>query len=133
MLHAQYVLKLNSPYYFSDKILVSATNCTKIYHTSIPNPACIPMDWKVKPGLHPENIYDSFKLLALLEHQQTRSGLFNVLDQIPQVHQFNEAMMCINNEIQVHGQPEIDHRCNKCVRLWVEKGKRKCSYPFVIV
>lgn len=110
---------------------VSATNCAKIYHTSM-TPACIPIDWKVNPGLRPENIYDGFKLLALLEHHQTCSGLFTVLDQIPQVHRFDEAMMHVNNEIRVHGQPEIDHRCDKCVRRWVEKGKRKCSYRCVV-
>lgn len=85
----------------------------------------LPPQWTPKSTiLQPEYVYDSFKILSLLDYHKfigsqldvphsTRrahhdEGLAN--EYLQQSYRFDEAMRSMNRDIDVAGQPEINHR-----------------------
>ena len=104
---------------------VSASNAVKVYDSCWPEPWA-PPDWTVSANLRYEYVYDGFKLLSLLEWHKSRLSILMVPQTIDQAHRFEEAMVTMNLEIAMNGQVEVDHRCNKCVRIIETDDKGKC-------
>ncbi|KAJ8092211.1 hypothetical protein PM082_024038 [Marasmius tenuissimus] len=92
----------------------SATSCATVYHMNTPMP--LPDGWPIQGLLRSEYIYDGFKVLSLLEYHIAHSSQLVVSHDGAQINRFDEAMENVNNEISRCGQPEIDHRCQKCVQ-----------------
>ncbi|THU78306.1 hypothetical protein K435DRAFT_888201, partial [Dendrothele bispora CBS 962.96] len=116
----------------------SATNCVSIYNGSILSRQPMPSEWGIQePVLQPEHIYDSFKIISLLEYHISTNSQLDVPhsvkrahrdassshDTLIQAHRFDEAMERANEHIHQVGQPELNHRCAKCVRIIEENGK----------
>ncbi|THU93141.1 hypothetical protein K435DRAFT_580726, partial [Dendrothele bispora CBS 962.96] len=101
----------------------SASNCVKVYLGSLMAPVSLPSGWTVDAKLRTEYVYDSFKILSLLEHHMVNGAHLCVPQSIDQSNRFEEEMKRVNVHVRTHGQPEIDHRCGKCVRT-VNDGKR---------
>ncbi|THU76521.1 hypothetical protein K435DRAFT_582147, partial [Dendrothele bispora CBS 962.96] len=101
---------------------VSASNCARVYEDCWPE-VTLPPDWTVNAILRYEYVYDGFKILSLLEFHQRHQSVFHVPQSIDQLHRFDDAMEEMNQYIKIHGQQEINHRCNKCVRHILKDSK----------
>ncbi|KAL0061742.1 hypothetical protein AAF712_011415 [Marasmius tenuissimus] len=102
---------------------VSATNCASIYTQSTDsrtfNP---PAGWKFNTRLQNEHIYDSFKIISLLDYHDVHSSQLVILHDGAQSKRFDEAMREVNSEVRQYGQTELNHRCRKCVREFKQDG-----------
>ncbi|KAL0070341.1 hypothetical protein AAF712_002529 [Marasmius tenuissimus] len=107
----------------------SATSCATVYHMNTPMP--LPDRWPIQGLLRSEYIYDGFKVLSLLEYHIAHSSQLVVSHDGAQINRFDEAMENVNNEISRCGQPEIDHRCQKCVRTISDKDGTKEVFAVV--
>ncbi|THU78243.1 hypothetical protein K435DRAFT_700498, partial [Dendrothele bispora CBS 962.96] len=76
-------------------------------------------------------IFDLFKILSLLQYHQSCGSHLAVPQTLDQAYCFDAEMAKVNDEIQKHGQPEINHQCEKCVRTVVEKDGKvpHCKGP----
>ncbi|THU77374.1 hypothetical protein K435DRAFT_594271, partial [Dendrothele bispora CBS 962.96] len=101
----------------------SAGNCAKVYMRMHSRTACIPSEWTVQASLRSDYVYDAFKILSLLEYHHSRGTHLSVPQTIDQAYRFDAEMLRVNEEIRKHGQPEINHWCEKCVRTVVDNGK----------
>ncbi|KAE9399583.1 hypothetical protein BT96DRAFT_820517, partial [Gymnopus androsaceus JB14] len=99
----------------------SASNCVKIYLGSLMDPVSLPLGWMVDVSLRTEYVYDSFKILLLLEYHIMHGSHLCVSQTINQSVCFEEEMEYFNNGIRQYGQPEVDHRCDKCIEYLVYK------------
>ncbi|KAJ7715127.1 hypothetical protein B0H16DRAFT_1435194 [Mycena metata] len=114
---------------FTNLMLISwtsATNGARVYNDSLSQPDKIPdhpdwMDTTFK--LRPENVWDGFILLSLLEDHEARGATLRVPHTGDQQDRFTQAMQERNARIQLCGQPEWGHYCTKCLRVWDEDGK----------
>ncbi|KAF5310506.1 hypothetical protein D9758_018940 [Tetrapyrgos nigripes] len=98
----------------------SASGCAEAYK------ACdtygnVPLSWPISPSLRTEYIYDAFKVISLLEFHHSHSLCLRVPQTINQAERFNNAMLSMNEYINVQGQLEVNHRCEKCVRCWINE------------
>ncbi|KAF5368066.1 hypothetical protein D9758_004456 [Tetrapyrgos nigripes] len=98
----------------------SASGCAEAYK------ACdtygnVPLSWPISPSLCTEYIYDAFKVISLLEFHHSHSLCLRVPQTIDQAERFNNAMLSMNEYINVQGQLEVNHRCEKCVRRWINE------------
>ncbi|KAF5343068.1 hypothetical protein D9758_011140 [Tetrapyrgos nigripes] len=98
----------------------SASGCAEAYK------ACdmygnVPLSWPISPSLRTEYIYDAFKVISLLEFHHSHSLCLRVPQTINQAERFNNAMLSMNEYINVQGQLEVNHRCEKCVRRWINE------------
>ncbi|THV07190.1 hypothetical protein K435DRAFT_848526 [Dendrothele bispora CBS 962.96] len=62
------------------------------------------------------------KILLLFEYHLSCGSHLCVPQVIDQAQRFDDEMECVNTHIRVHGQPEIDHKCEKCVRTVCADG-----------
>jgi hypothetical protein len=103
----------------------SATNGARIYDASLSRPEDFPdhpdwMDTSLK--LRHEHVWDGFTILSLLEDHEARSTKLRVPHTGDQCDRFTDAMAERNARIQLCGQPEWGHYCNKCLRVWDDDG-----------
>jgi hypothetical protein len=102
----------------------SATNCARLYNltlSSIVSPST--GDWAFGFTVTTEQVWDSFVILALLEDCQRRSKTLEVPHTGAQKDRFTEPLRARNLRFRVHGQPELCHYCNKCLRVY-ENGQK---------
>jgi hypothetical protein len=88
----------------------------------------MPEKW-FSADLRPEQVWDGFCLLSLLEdHDKQKSALI-----IPhsglQKDRFTDAMKARNVRIQQAGQEEYAHACKKCVRIWPSEDGTPTRMP----
>jgi hypothetical protein len=103
---------------------VSFANCAAVYlntHKATKNDN-IPESWKFKGKLDGKNVAHAFILLALLEDHQQRNTILQVPHSGLQSECYKAAMRERNDWIRLYGQPELHHRCQKCVREYVYDG-----------
>lgn len=103
---------------------VSFANCAAVYlntHKTTTNDK-IPESWKFKGKLDGKNVAHAFILLALLEDHQQRNTILQVPHGGLQSERYKVAMHERNDRIRLYGQPELRHRCQKCVREYVNDG-----------
>ncbi|THU97981.1 hypothetical protein K435DRAFT_661838 [Dendrothele bispora CBS 962.96] len=110
----------------------SASNCARIYERSLMSARAIPSDWTVKANLRPEFVYDSFKIISILRYHQIRGSHFCVSQNIDQAYRFDSEMERINEEFREYGQPEVNHRCEKCVRTVLNTEGELCEVFAVV-
>ncbi|THU93198.1 hypothetical protein K435DRAFT_904476 [Dendrothele bispora CBS 962.96] len=111
----------------------SASNCARVYEqTFIVGGPAISRDWTVQANVQPEFVNDAFKIFSLLQYHQTHGSHLCVPQEIDQAYRFDDEMERINREVYEHGQPEIDHRCEKCVRTVVDELGNICEVFAVV-
>ncbi|KAK7046153.1 hypothetical protein VNI00_007156 [Paramarasmius palmivorus] len=128
MLLAQYVVTLslfsaaNTGFFRK-----SGGNCAKVYNKSHQKRGAFPPGWGYKGELRTERVYDGFKILSLLEfYIKHFEKQLCVPHTGSQDQRFRDAM------IEVHGQPEINHRCDGCVR-YMDHVNGQVKEVFVVV
>jgi hypothetical protein len=110
----------------------SATNGARVYNTCLSQPENQPGVWQFGFELRPEQVWDGFCLLSLLEDHAQHHTVLAVPDDGTQKDRFTEAMKARNLRMQQAGQEEYAHACNKCVRVWEgADGQPSREYPFV--
>jgi KDZ transposase family protein len=97
---------------------VSFANCASIYLNTHQKTTAnkIPESWKFKGKLDGKNVAHAFILSALLEDHQKRNTVLQVPHSGLQSERYKAAMRERNDRIRLYGQPELRHRCKKCVR-----------------
>lgn len=85
------------------------------------------LEWPFVPTLTTEHVWDAFVLLALLRDHATRSLLLVVPHVGLQKDRFQAAMQERNERIVYHGQPEIAHYCEGCMRVYEEEDSEGSS------
>lgn len=123
----------------------SATGCTSTYNDSLASLSTshgvpFPDDWPFDRKLRVEHVWDAFTLQCLLRDCAQRKTTLELPHTGEQRHRFSQAVRRRNDFIQRTGQPELSHRCNKCVRYWVDNAtgiinskstllSNVCTYP----
>ena len=83
----------------------------------------LPEGWSLKASaLKGDHIYYGFTVLSLLEDYCSRDAVLVVPHTGDQANRFTEAVRERNMCLKCYGQPEIDHCCNKCMRLYNASG-----------
>lgn len=75
-------------------------------------------DWQFIPKLTPPNIWDTFILFTLLDDHSKRKSRLSLPHSGNQSERFEAAMQDRNLRIIHDGQPELDHACDKCTRIF---------------
>lgn len=76
------------------------------------------IDWPFVSTLTTDHVWDTFVLLALLR-DHTERGVPLVLPHTgSQKDRFQAAMQERNERVVYHGQPEISHYCDGCMRVY---------------
>ena len=102
----------------------SATNCAHLYNITLSSTVpLVPDDLAFGFTITTEQVWDGFVILALLEDCQQRSKTLEVPHTGAQKDRFTEQLHAWNLRFRVHGQPELRHYCNKCLRVYGNGGK----------
>lgn len=102
----------------------SATNCAQLYNTSLAKEHEKPTHWSFGFKLTSEHVWDGFLTLSLLEDHQARLETLVVPHDGLQKDRFTVAVRARNARIQLYGQEETRHYCNKCIRTYTNaKGE----------
>src|SRR5882724_89454 len=101
----------------------SATNAARVYNTCLSQPENQPDDW-FGFDLRPEQVWDGFCLLSLLEDHAHRHTVLTVPHDGDQKDRFMEAMRARNVRIEQAGQEEFAHVCKKCQCIWPPEDRR---------
>lgn len=80
-----------------------------------------PEDWPFERKLRVEHVWDAFTLQCLLNSCERTGSTLELPHTGAQQSRFNVAVRQRNDFIQRTGQPELSHRCNKCVRYWKDE------------
>jgi hypothetical protein len=86
-----------------------------------------PDGWATLFILTADHIWDGFLLLSLLEDYQTQHTTLHVPHSGEHQNRFTEAVKAWNQWIQLFGQEELRHYCDKCTWKYKDtKGNGKC-------
>jgi hypothetical protein len=96
----------------------SATNCARLYHHSFSRHNLPPFGWPFGFTLKTEHVWDAFIITCLLDDFSRLNAQLIVPNIGPQKDRFNEAMKARNLRFRLLGQPELNHRCEKCTRIY---------------
>ena len=78
-------------------------------------------------GLTQQNIWDGFVIKALLLDCLRRQSIL-IVPKGEQKDWFTEAIRDRNLRIQLYGQPELKHYCNKCTRFYRDADNNGTPY-----
>jgi KDZ transposase family protein len=92
-----------------------------------------PVGWQFGFGITTEQVWDGFVILALLEDCLQRSKVLKVPHTGLQKDRFTAALQRRNLRFRVHGQPESQHYCTKCLRIYKDKKVWVCVIDGVTV
>jgi CxC5 like cysteine cluster associated with KDZ transposases/CxC6 like cysteine cluster associated with KDZ transposases len=96
----------------------SATNCGHLYHRSFSHYNPPPSNWPIGFTLTTEHIWDAFTIACLLDDCTHLNSQLVIPSTGPQKDRFNKAMQARNLHFHLYGQPELNHRCDKCTRMF---------------
>lgn len=102
---------------------LSATNCAKVYDRSFSQRDTSRLEnggWPWGFKLRAEHVWDGFVILSLLRDRQVNLRRLEVPQTGLQKDRFKAAMQERNLRFVKEGQPEIDHWCRKCTRIFRE-------------
>ncbi|KAG2152954.1 hypothetical protein DEU56DRAFT_850012, partial [Suillus clintonianus] len=101
------------------QIPVSAMNCARVYDIgqSRRAPNCN-VNWQFGSSLTTEEVWDSFTLLALLDDHHRTGIHLRVPHGGDQKDRFTHAMRERTERIITHGQEELQHACDGCLRVF---------------
>jgi hypothetical protein len=104
---------------------LSATNCAKVYDLSFSQRETRALEdagWPWGFKLTTEHVWDAFVILSLLRDRKGRQLHLEVPHTGLQKDRFTAPMRERNLRIVREGQPEIDHWCRKCTRIFRESN-----------
>ena len=116
---------------------LSATNCAKVYDLSFSqweSQSLEDMGWPWGFKLRTEHVWDAFVILSLLHDCEGRQLHLEVPHTGLQKDRFKSAMRERNLGFVREGQPEVDHWCRKCTRIYLEHnpdGTETAGKPFM--
>jgi hypothetical protein len=102
---------------------LSATNCSKVYDLSFSQRETSSLEdagWPWGFKLKTEHVWDGFVILSLLRDCEGRLLQLEVPHTGLQKDRFTTAMRQRNSRFVRDGQPEVDHWCRKCTRIYRE-------------
>jgi len=102
---------------------LSATNCAKVYDLSFSQRETHGLEeagWPWGFKLKTEHVWDAFVILSLLRDREGRLLSLEVPHTGLQKDRFKPAMRERNLRFVREGQPEVDHWCRKCTRIFRE-------------
>ncbi|KAN0096936.1 hypothetical protein V8E55_001382 [Tylopilus felleus] len=108
----------------------SATTCANFYNTAMSQSKEPPPGWAFSFALSSDHMWSAFSLLCLLEDAAEREEHLVVKHTSDQKDYFVGLVQAHNECIQIEGQPEVTHFCDKCT-CWYLNGDGnidcKCS------
>jgi hypothetical protein len=96
----------------------SATNCGRLYHRSFSRYSLPPPDWPVGFTLTTEHVWDAFIIACLLDDCTRLKSQLIIPNNGLQKDRFKKVMQARNLRFRLYGQPELNHRCDKCTRVY---------------
>ena len=100
----------------------SATNCARLYNTSLSGSHAPPPDWSFEFKLKSDHVYNAFMILSLMEDAAIRQEQLVIPHTGLDKDCFKQAIQARNTRMQLYNQPEIHHYCRKCTRF-LSNGK----------
>lgn len=82
--------------------------------------------WRFQKSLRPDNVWDAFIISSLLRQHENRNVTMFVPHTGDQNVRFMELMKERNSEVINHGQDELPHFCDKCMRVWKDDTGELC-------
>lgn len=96
----------------------SATNCARIYNSGSSANKWAPSGWRFNLEVTPDEVYNAFTILSLLEDCQLQNSSLIVPHGGEAKDRFTGAVNIRNNRFRITGQPELLHYCEKCTRFY---------------
>ncbi|KAJ2915278.1 hypothetical protein MD484_g5125, partial [Candolleomyces efflorescens] len=98
---------------------VSFGNCASMYLNKYPfADEGLPAQWRFKAStLDGEEVSDAFLIISLLEDCNRRNTVLSVPHGGLQSQRFIKAIQERNLRMRLYGLPQVDHACDKCVRI----------------
>jgi hypothetical protein len=90
----------------------------RLYNTSLAKEHEKPVNWSFGFKLTSDHVWDAFLTLSLLEDHQACLETLLVPHSGLQKVRFTAAVRARNARIQLYGQEETRHYCNKCIRTY---------------
>ncbi len=78
--------------------------------------------WRFGMKLRTEHVWDAFVIWTLLQQHDKCHEIVVVPHRGDQKDRFTALMIQRNDNIIIHGQEEISHYCDKCMRVWVDES-----------
>jgi hypothetical protein len=122
----------------SDGVLfrTSATNCARIYNTSISNDSVqssLPTDWQTSFDLDVEDVWNGFFSYALLlDHHERKEPLKVQHNASSQPECLRPALEARNIRMTGTGQEEWNHACQGCCYMYQVNEGPWCAFNWII-
>ncbi|KAG1727378.1 uncharacterized protein EDB91DRAFT_1061158, partial [Suillus paluster] len=100
------------------QILVSATNCARLYNEAQARHENVTHEWQFSMTVTTEEVWDAFTVLALLDDHQLQNTRLCVPHGNSQSARYTAAMRARNERIITEGQDELPHACYGCMHLF---------------
>ena len=98
---------------------VSATNCARLYNIAEARRATeLKTAWQFSTSLTTEQVWDTFCLLSLLDDHAQRHVQLTLPHDGNQKDRYSAAMRARTERMIIHGQEELPHACDGCVRIF---------------
>ncbi|KAJ6464032.1 hypothetical protein C8R45DRAFT_840554 [Mycena sanguinolenta] len=88
--------------------------------------------WQFGCILTTDHVWDAFIILTLLDYNDRKDTCLQVPHTGAQRDRFTEAMRTRNCEVIVHGQDEIGHCCDKCMRTLTRPDGTKYDVQVIV-
>jgi hypothetical protein len=95
----------------------SATNCARLYNSSLSSSQAFPSGWSFGSELKSDHVYNGFMILSLMEDATTRREQLVIPHAGLDKDRFKQAIQARNTRMRLYNQPEIRHYCKKCTRF----------------
>jgi len=95
----------------------SATNCARLYGSSLSSSQAFPPGWSFGSKLKSDHVYNGFMILSLMEDATTRREELVIPHAGLDKDRFKQAVQARNTRMRLYSQPEIRHYCRKCTRF----------------
>jgi hypothetical protein len=92
----------------------------------------LPPGWAFADALTHKHVNEGFKILSLLEHACNTNTILFVPHTAQRDRRFDEPMRERNKYIKEEGRAELQHRCEKCTRLFREEHTGKGMFSFTV-
>lgn len=84
--------------------------------------------WQFGMKLTTDHVWDAFVISSLLRQHEKKHKIIVVPHHGNQRDRFTALMEERNREIIEHGQEEISHYCDKCMRVWIDEENNLRMY-----
>ncbi|KAA1474355.1 hypothetical protein DENSPDRAFT_840923 [Dentipellis sp. KUC8613] len=98
-------------------VSVSASSCARIYNEGLQVGPSDPL-WQFSSTIRTEEVWDAFTLLCLLDDAERQHAMLHVPHTGEQHQRFTDAVKERNSRIELLGQAEHDHYCDRCTHFY---------------